>query len=51
VYMDNRVNPLNYMDVNMPPSEYRAMVDKRKEEKPSSVAPSTMELLRKRNKS
>jgi len=51
VYMDNRVNPLNYMDVNMPPSEYRAMVDKRKEEKPSPTAPSTMELLRKRNKS
>lgn len=50
VYMGNRVNPLNYMDVNMPSSEYMAMVDKRMGEKPKTTVSSTMELLRKRKK-
>ena len=46
IYMGGRVNPMNYMDINMPVEEYRAMVNRRREEYVSSHTTSTMELLR-----
>ena len=46
IYMGGRVNPMNYMDINMPVEEYRAMVNRRREEYISSHTTSTMELLR-----
>lgn len=49
IYRGNRVNPLNYMDLSMPESEYRAMIEKRSAESPRGKMSSTTELLR-RNK-
>ncbi|MBR5724400.1 MAG: M23 family metallopeptidase [Bacteroidales bacterium] len=46
VYRGNRVNPMNYMDFNMPLEEYRAMISTRKEESPKGRRTSTTELLR-----
>ena len=46
IYMGGRVNPMNYMDIHMPVEEYRAMVNRRREEYISSHTTSTMELLR-----
>ena len=46
IYMGGRVNPMNYMDINMPVEEYRAMVDRRREEYAGERTASTMELLR-----
>ena len=48
VYQGNRVNPMNFMDFNMPLDEYRAMIDKRKEDSPVGKRSSTTELLRRR---
>ena len=46
VYRENRVNPMNFMDFNMPLDEYRAMIGTRKEESPVGKRTSTTELLR-----
>lgn len=46
VYRGNRVNPMNYMDFNMPLDEYRAMIGTRKAESPVGKRTSTTELLR-----
>ena len=46
VYRGNRVNPMNYMDFNMPLDEYRAMISTRKDESPKGKRTSTTELLR-----
>ena len=48
VYRGNRVNPMNYMDFNMPLDEYRAMIGSRKEDSPvgGKRTTSTTELLR-----
>ena len=47
VYRGNRVNPMNYMDFNMPLDEYRAMIGSRMEESPvGGKRTSTTELLR-----
>ena len=48
LYKDDRVNPMNFMDFNMPLDEYRAMVDKRREDSPVGKRSSTTELLRRR---
>ena len=48
IYQNNRVNPMNFMDFNMPLEEYRAMVDKRREDSPVGKRSSTTELLRRR---
>ena len=44
----NRVNPRNYMDLDMSVEEYQAMVDKREEENQPSRPTSTGEILRRR---
>ena len=49
VYRGNRVNPMNYMDFNMPLDEYRAMISTRREDSPVGKRSSTTELLRRRN--
>lgn len=49
VYRGNRVNPMNYMDFNMPMDEYRAMISTRREDSPVGKRSSTTELLRRRN--
>ena len=46
----NRVNPMNFLDMNMPEDEYRAMIERRSEEGRSTAAKSTMELLRRGRK-
>ena len=46
VYRGNRVNPMNYMDFNMPVEEYRSMIVTRQEESPVGKRSSTTELLR-----
>ena len=46
IYRENRVNPMNFMDFNMPLDEYRAMIGTRKEESPVGKRTSTTELLR-----
>ncbi len=46
LYMGGRVNPMNYLDINMPVEEYQAMVDRRREEYMNEHTTSTMELLR-----
>lgn len=48
IYQGNKVNPMNFMDFNMPLDEYRAMVDKRREDSPVGKRSSTTELLRRR---
>lgn len=45
IYRNSRVNPLNYMDVAMEASEYKAMIDKRKLESAIGKMSSTGELL------
>ncbi len=50
LYRDNRVNPMNYMDFNMPLDEYRAMIETRREDSPVGKKSSTTELLRRRNR-
>jgi len=50
LYQDNRVDPMNFMDFNMPLDEYRAMIGKRKEDSPVGKRSSTTELLRRRRK-
>lgn len=44
-YMDRKINPINFMDVNMPEEEYRAMLNSVRSEQSAHTA-STMELLR-----
>ena len=46
VYRENRVNPMNFMDFDMPRDEYRAMIGTRKNESPVGKRTSTTELLR-----
>ncbi|HIQ84456.1 MAG TPA: M23 family metallopeptidase [Candidatus Cryptobacteroides excrementigallinarum] len=46
IYMGGRVNPMNYMDIDMPVEEYQAMVDRRRGEYEDGHRMSTMELLR-----
>lgn len=46
VYRENRVNPMNFMDFDMPLDEYRAMIGTRKSESPVGKRTSTTELLR-----
>lgn len=46
IYMGNRLNPLNYMDIDMPAEEYRAMIAKRRDDSPNGKRSSTLELLR-----
>lgn len=50
IYRGTRVNPMNYMDIDMSPKEFRAMVEKRQVESRYSDdrMPTTMELLRRR---
>ena len=50
IYRGERVNPMNFMDFNMPLDEFRSMVDTRREESPKGKRSSTTELLRRRNK-
>ena len=50
IYKGNRVNPMNFLDMNMPEEEYRAMIERRSEEGRSAMAKSTMELLRRGRK-
>ena len=50
LYRDNRVNPMNYMDFNMPLDEYRAMIETRREDSPVGKKSSTTELPRRRNR-
>ncbi len=50
IYRGNRVNPMNYLDINMPEDEYRAMVASRSAENSQPTAKSTMELLRRGRK-
>ena len=45
IYMKVQRNPMNYMDINMPETEYRAMIDKRLENNPIGRTSSTSELL------
>ena len=45
LYMNSQRNPMNYMDINMPETEYRAMIDKRVESSPIGKMSSTSELL------
>ena len=48
VYRGNRVNPMNFMDFNMPLDEYRSMIASRKADSPIGKKSSTTELLRRR---
>ena len=50
IYRENRVNPMNFMDFNMPLDEYRAMIGTRKDESPVGKRTSTTELLRRSKK-
>ena len=49
-YRGEKVNPMNFMDFNMPLDEYRSMVETRREESPAGKRSSTTELLRRRRK-
>ena len=51
LYRGNRVNPLNYMDLDMPVDEYREMARKCMAESPYDKRSSTTELIRKRRDS
>ena len=46
LYRGDRMNPMNYMDFNMPLDEYRSMIGTRKDESPVGKRTSTTELLR-----
>ncbi len=46
IYMDRKVNPNNYMDLNMPVEEFRAMINKREDDSALGKKSSTLELLR-----
>lgn len=46
LYRGNRVNPMNFMDFNMPVDEYRAMIDARRNDSPVGKRSSATELLR-----
>lgn len=48
IYKGDYVNPMHYMDVNIPLEEYKAMINKRKEDSPVGKMRSTSELLRRR---
>ncbi|MCR4859432.1 MAG: M23 family metallopeptidase [Bacteroidales bacterium] len=48
IYQGNRLDPMNFMDFNMPLDEYRAMTGKRREDSPVGKRSSTTELLRRR---
>ena len=50
LYRQNRVNPLNYMDINMEAAEYKAMIEKRKLETTIGKMSSTSELLSRNKK-
>ncbi len=50
IYKGNRVNPMNFLDMNMPEDEYRAMIERRSEDARASATMSTMELLRRGRK-
>lgn len=45
-YKGSKVNPMNYMDLTIPLSEYKSMTNMRKEESPIGKKSSTTELLR-----
>lgn len=49
IYKGNSVNPRSYFDMDMPVSEYKAMIEKRVEESPVGKQSSTSELIKKRN--
>lgn len=51
LYRGAPVNPMNYMDLNMPVSEFRAMAELRREESPRDRKSTTTELLKRRRKS
>jgi len=48
-YKGEKVNPMNYMDINMPLDEYMSMVHQREMESPNGKRSSTSTLIRKRN--
>lgn len=48
IYKGNHVNPRNFYDMDMPVSEYKAMINKRAEESPRGKTSATSELLKKR---
>ena len=50
-YRDNKMNPLNYMDLTIPEAEYKAMVKNRREESPNGKRTSTSEILSRRRHS
>ena len=50
IYMGERKNPRNYMDVDMPADEYAALINRRGAENPVGKRSSTMELLRRINR-
>lgn len=49
-YRGENVNPMKYMDINMPVDEYRAMVSKRNSENVRDKRSTTTELLKRRRK-
>lgn len=51
IYKGSRVNPMNFLDMNMSEDDYRAMIERRGTEENSSQTKSTMELLRRGRKS
>lgn len=48
IYRGNRVNPMDYMDITMPVSEFYSMIRTRADESPYDKRRSTTELLRRR---
>jgi len=49
-YMGKKMNPMRYMDINMPVDEYVAMTDKRSEEDGRGRISTTTELLKRRRR-
>lgn len=49
IYRDERVNPMNYMDINMSLDEYKSMISQREAESPFGKRSSTSELIRRRS--
>lgn len=50
IYMKRNINPLNFMDINMPTEEYLAMIRKRQDESLLGKRSSSLELLKKGKK-
>lgn len=46
IYKGNKVNPINYFDVDMPTQEYKAMIEKRQEESEFNKRTTTSDVIR-----